>query len=108
MGEKDEQMNNLKKALNRTLFWDVDVKKLDYKKHANFIIERILSFGDEKDFKILQKIYNLNKIKKAAIKLNYPDKKTINFWSVIFDIPFNSFLCIKKLSILKPNAFWKR
>lgn len=96
------------KQLNKTLFWDIDFKNLDYKKNADFIIERVLSFGDEKDYRLLQKIYNFEKIKKIAVKLNYPNKKTINFWSLIFDIPINSFLYIKKLSMQKPNAFWKR
>lgn len=96
------------KQLNKTLFWDVNFKDLDYKKNADFIIERVLSFGDKKDYQILQEIYSLKKIKKTAVKINYPNKKTINFWSLIFNIPINSFLCIKKLSTLKPNAFWKR
>lgn len=96
------------KQLNKALFWDVNFEGLDYKKNADFIIERVLSFGDEKDYRILQKIYGLEKIKKAAVKLDYSDKKTINFWSLIFDIPLHSFLCIKKLSMPKPNIFWKR
>ena len=96
------------KQLNKTLFWDVKIDDLDVKKNIDFIIGRILSFGDIKDYHILRKMYNFQKIKKAGIKANYPDKKTINFWSIIFDIPLNKFLCIKKLSMPKPNAFWKR
>ena len=96
------------KQLNKALFWDVNFKNLDYIKNENFIIERVLSFGDEKDYQFLQKVYDFEKIKKIALKLDYPNKKTINFWSLIFNIPINSFLCIKKLSTLRPNAFWKR
>ena len=96
------------RRLRKTLFWDVDFKDLDYKKNAGFVIERVLSFGDEKDYQILQEIYGLKKIKRTAVKVNYPNKKIINFWSLIFNIPINSFLCIKKLSTLRPNAFWKR
>ncbi len=96
------------KQFSKTLFWDINLKDLDYKKNANFIIGRVLSFGDEKDYQFLKEIYGLRKIKDVAVKLDYPNKRTINFWSLIFNIPFNSFLCIKKLSTLKPNAFWKR
>ncbi len=96
------------KQLDRALFWDINFKDLDYKKNRDFIIKRVLSFGDEKDYQIVKKIYNFETIKRIAVKLDYPNKKTINFWSLIFDIPINSFLCIKKLSTLKPNAFWKR
>jgi hypothetical protein len=96
------------KQLNKTLFWDINLKSLHYQKNADFIIERVLSFGNEKDYRLLCQIYSQEKIKRAAVKLNYPDKKTVNFWSIIFHIPLNSFLCIKKLSTLRPNAFWQR
>lgn len=99
---------NKKNQLKKELFWDVNFQNLDYQKNADFIIERVLSFGDVKDCQILKKIYTPKKIKKAALKADYPDKKTANFWSVIFNIPLNSFLWSKKLSMSKPNAFWKR
>lgn len=94
--------------LNKNLFWDINFKELDYKKNVDFIIERVLNFGDEKDFYILKKNYSLKKIKNIAKKSNYSNKKTINFWSLIFNIPLKSFLCIKKLSTTKPSAFYSR
>ena len=94
--------------LNKTLFWDVDFKKLDCKKNADFIIKRVLSFGDEKDYSLLQEIYDLGKLKKTAVKIGWADKKTINFWSLIFNIPLQSFICIKRLSTQRPGAFLKR
>jgi hypothetical protein len=39
--------NALPKALHR-YFWDVDAKRLNIRKYRQFIIERILEFGDEK------------------------------------------------------------
>lgn len=99
---------NFLKQLDKTLFWEVRFKDLNIEKNADFIIERVLSFGDVKDYHLLQKMYDYEKIKKVAIKANYPNKKSVNFWSIIFDIPLNSFLCIKKLSMPIPNAFWKR
>lgn len=32
-----------------SLFWDVDPKNLDSKKHARYIIERILEFGNDRE-----------------------------------------------------------
>ena len=31
----------------RSLFWDVDPKTIDEKRHATYIIERILDFGND-------------------------------------------------------------
>ncbi|HLC48867.1 MAG TPA: hypothetical protein VJI96_00575 [Candidatus Andersenbacteria bacterium] len=33
----------------QSLFWDVDPKTIDPKKHAKYIIERILDFGNDKE-----------------------------------------------------------
>jgi len=91
--------------VNRRLFWDVDFEKLDYKKDADFIIGRVLIYGDIKDYKLIKEQYGKEKIKEAAKKVNYPNKKSLNFWSNIFNLPLESFQCIKKSLIKKPNIF---
>lgn len=39
------------------LFWDVDPKTIDPKKHAQYIIERILDFGQDKEVRWLWHFY---------------------------------------------------
>ena len=78
-----------------------------YKENADFIIKRVLLFGDKKDYDILKKRYSYEEIKKAASKISYPDKKNANFWSFIFNLS-NDKKCTKKLSTQKQSVFWKR
>lgn len=73
--------------INKKLFWDVEFKKLDYKKHSDFIIGRVLSYGDLKDYQIIKKKYGIKKIKTVAQKFSYPNKKSLNFWKVMFNLP---------------------
>lgn len=43
--------------LNKRIFWDIDPDKLDWDKHAQFIIERTLVRGGTSDVRIIfQKI----------------------------------------------------
>lgn len=93
--------------IDKSIFWDVDFKKLDFKKNADFIIRRVLLFGDKKDYDILKKRYSYEKIKKVASRTNYPDKKNANFWNLIFNLSNNK-KCANKLSTQKQNAFWNR
>ncbi|MAF20642.1 MAG: hypothetical protein CMI55_03095 [Parcubacteria group bacterium] len=72
--------------VNKRLFWDVEFKKLNYEKHADFVIKRVLQYGDVEDYKAIKKEYGLKKIKKVAQKINYFDKKSQNFWKFVFDI----------------------
>ena len=86
----------------------MDFKRLDFDENADFIIERVLNYGDEKDYQVMKKFYSLKKIKEIAKKADYINKKNINFWSIVFDIPVNLFKCTKKFSNQKQSAFLKR
>lgn len=41
----------------QSLFWDVDPKTIDPKKHAHYIIERILEFGDDREARWMWNYY---------------------------------------------------
>jgi len=93
--------------IDKNLFWDVDFKKLDCGKNARFIIERVLLLGDKSDYNVLKNYYSRARIKKAAAEINYPDRKSANFWSFIFNLSNNK-KCTKKLSTQKRSIFWNR
>ena len=102
-------MSRIKKiSLDKTIFWDVDFKDLNYKKDAVFVIQKVLNYGDEKDYQEIKRVYSLKKIKAVAKEVNYINKKSLNFWSIIFNIPLNSFKCTKKFLNKKQNLFLAR
>ncbi len=43
----------MKPTLNKALFWDTDYQDIDYEKHARFVIERVVTRGNLKDWKEL-------------------------------------------------------
>ncbi|MCH8318384.1 MAG: 1-acyl-sn-glycerol-3-phosphate acyltransferase, partial [Bacteroidetes bacterium] len=45
------------------------------------------------DIKQIKKFYGLQKIKKEIISMRYLDKKTLNFFSIYFDVPKTKFRC---------------
>ena len=96
----------MKIPLKASLFWDVDLKNIDIKKHKRFIIERILEFGDSKDYKWAVSRYGKKDIKQALLKSRKLNKKSRNFWCFIFNI--NEKQCIRNQSIKKQSMFWKR
>ena len=52
----------------QTLFWDVDVKTIQLKKHARYIIERIIDFGNDEEVRWLWRTYPLNLIRDVVKK----------------------------------------
>jgi len=67
----------------KSLLWDVDAKKLDAKKHADFLIARIADKGGMKELQWLKKKFGKNKIRSVVKKSRNVSRKTKVFWSVI-------------------------
>ena len=90
--------------LSETLFWDVDIKKLDNEKSKHFIIGRVLDFGTLEDWKIIKDFYGITTIKKVAEGHNFSSKKNINFWSTILNFSKSKW----SQSQRKSSMFWRR
>ncbi|MFQ5493472.1 MAG: hypothetical protein ACE5DX_04905 [Candidatus Dojkabacteria bacterium] len=68
----------------RHLFWDVDVKKLDRKKHSQYIVQRVLEKGDINALRALFETYPSQVIKQQLNKPYNLSSSTINFWQIFF------------------------
>lgn len=83
----DIKMNSIKDAkrlFDPTLFWDAEAVNVE--QHAEYIIARVLDFGDEKDLKTLREIYADNKLIEVVRKRKGLLSMTRRFWSVYFNI----------------------
>ena len=49
----------------QALFWDTNPKNIDTKKHARYIIERVLEFGHDDEVRRIFKQYPWHTIKKV-------------------------------------------
>ena len=92
------------KIFQQQLFWDTNIKTIDSRKHAAFIIERVLSRGLLVDWFALNRLYDAETIKNVAIAARYLDKKTMNFCSVFFEVPLKEFRCYNQEPSVK--ALW--
>lgn len=82
--------------LNKAYFWDVDFDKLDKAKSRRLIIERVINLGNLSDLKLIRRIYTEDEIKQTICNLNFLDPKTLNFVSLLFNIPKTRFKCYTK------------
>ncbi|MFH1838102.1 MAG: hypothetical protein ABH808_01225 [Candidatus Kuenenbacteria bacterium] len=65
------------------LFWDVNPKNIDTKKNAQYIIERVLDFGNDKEVKWLYYFYNKSLLKKVVLNSRCLRPDTKNLWTLI-------------------------
>lgn len=88
-------------------FWDTDMAKLSPTKHATYIIERILEWGDMEAVKWLREEYPERTIVAVLDHSRRISDRSWNFWKLIFS--HNNFLspCIRRSSKKTQEKIWK-
>lgn len=87
-------------------FWDADIAKTDLKKRAPYVIERILEYGDDRAFKWLKQNVRRELIKKTLISTRALSPQSANFWALVFGVPKNKVLCLKKQFLARRLKHW--
>jgi hypothetical protein len=82
--------------LSKFLFWDTDMRKLDYESRVSFILERVFTMGMQEDEWKVNKYYGKERIRKEVVKCKSLDKKTMNYLSIFYEIPKKEFACYRK------------
>lgn len=67
------------------LFWDVDPKTIDPKKHARYIIEKILDFGNETEVRWMASFFPSKIIKKTVKESRALLNKSKALWSLVWN-----------------------
>ena len=98
-------MKVLPKELHR-YFWDTDPTKVNLRLHRQFIIERLLEFGDEEAIRWLRCTFGDNAIGEVVHKSRRLSKGTANFWRLILRIPKERVKCLSKRSRSPLKPFW--
>lgn len=71
--------------LRQSLFWDVDPKKIDLKKHARYVIERVLDFGNDEEVRWMWHTYTRPQIRDIAKKSRVLHKQSRALWLLLTD-----------------------
>ncbi len=88
-------------------FWDVDFNKIDLKKtHPNYIIERILNFGNERATKWLFRNFDEEIIKQTLRDRRGLSKRAATYWGKFFKMPKREIMYFKKGFPNPPMRLW--
>ncbi len=93
-------------AFLKKYFWDVDFSELDKEDYPQFVIERILEYGDQKAIKWMKENFKLNEIKKVICQSKNLSLRSANFWRIIFNLNKNDILCLEKSFQQKQRVVW--
>lgn len=86
-------MTYTKDQFSENLFWDVRFEDIDFQKHAPYVIQRILEYGADQDWRQLVSIYGLNRIGEVAMNLRSLEPRAMSFIAAITHHPKEDFRC---------------
>lgn len=78
-----ENKLSIKMPRRPSLFWDVDPKTVDPKKHARYIIERILDFGTDKEARWMWNTYSKSLVRDVVEKSRVLHPPTRALWQAL-------------------------
>lgn len=67
----------------QTLFWDTDPKRIDKEKNAEYIIERVLDFGNDKEVSWVYHNYDKSMLKKVVDNPRRLRPQSRRLWQLI-------------------------
>lgn len=86
-----------KPLLNKRIFWDVDVEKLDFSAKANFVIERVFERGDVEDIRQCRRFYGDKKIATALTNAKWLMPHTVYLAAALFNNQPQDYRCYKQV-----------
>lgn len=69
----------------RALFWDTNPKKIDAKKNAQYIIERVADFGRDKEVREVLNFYKRPFLRRIISKSRCLRPETKNLWTLLLN-----------------------
>lgn len=66
----------------RYLFWDAEPERIDLKKNARYVIERVLEMGSFAEFQWIQRLYPTRLIIETLEISRKITPRSRNFWTV--------------------------
>lgn len=79
--------------LSRHLFWDMDVNKVNLDTCPAQIIQRVLEYGNLKDWQLILSYYGLDRIVSICQSLRTLDKKALSYICCISNTSKEQYRC---------------
>lgn len=91
---------------SRTLFWDVDPATIDPKKHDQYIIDRVLDFGEMDEVRWLSRFYDTSSIRKVLLTSRDISPKSANLWALVFGVDKKKMKCLNEQYLKERRKVW--
>lgn len=85
-----------KPDIKKTTLWDVDLRKLDFTQHAEWLIERVFNRGEMNEVFEIIACYGANNVKNILLNADILEGPGLDLAAAIFKLPKEKFQCYGK------------
>ncbi|GHT02158.1 hypothetical protein AGMMS49525_05180 [Bacteroidia bacterium] len=82
---------------SKYLFWDTEPSEIDMDKHAAWIVERVLDYGEWSDVKLIRDYYGMEKLREIALRIRSMHPESLSFIATVTHTPEIQFRCYELL-----------
>lgn len=82
--------------IKKTTLWDIDLRKLDFVQHAEWLIERVFNRGEMNEVFQIMACYGVENVKKVLMNAEILEGPGLNLAAAILNIPKEKFKCYGK------------
>ena len=83
-------------AFLKKYFWDAEFKNIDAEVYSQYVLAKLLEYGDQKAISWLKRNFTRNQIEDVLFRYRSVSPQSANFWAVIFNINKRKVLCLQK------------
>ena len=92
----DNYKSHQKAQIRKTLFWEYDLERLNWKDMRTLIVQRVIERGRMNDFYAILNLYGLTGVKEAIKQISYLNSKDLSFVCSVFNLKKEDLKCYTK------------
>ena len=85
--------NEILRSFSSNLFWDADISMMSMDASSDYIIQRVLEYGQMDDWRLINHYYGLDKIVEECKKLRTLDPVCLSFIATISHTKEEDYRC---------------
>lgn len=95
----------LPKFLKR-YFWEVDYRKINLQQRAEYVVKRILEYGDKRAIRWMEQNFKEAKIKEVICGTKDLSAQSANYWAVVLGVDKKKVKCLQKHYLEIRRSYW--
>ncbi|MGE3579083.1 MAG: hypothetical protein AB7I25_11555 [Vicinamibacterales bacterium] len=71
----------------RLLFWDLDTRDFDPRAYPQYVIERVLEFGDRQAVTWMKDLFADSQVVQVLRSSRRLSRRSANYWALVYGVP---------------------